>query len=183
MLPPPPTRFSTTSGWPKFSASFCATSRATVSELLPAVNGTMKRIGRCGQRASAGWACAAAAERSDTRIARATRVIDRSRRSISRRSSNPHAQPRCSRDALGLALALDQRAAQQEGARQLGIFRRAAQLVVVFLAHRRILLRQQALVANSLRLRVLHGDVAALALVAVEHVVAGFAAQDLGQLL
>jgi hypothetical protein len=35
--------------WPKRSASFCATSRATMSELLPAVNGTMNRIGRSGQ--------------------------------------------------------------------------------------------------------------------------------------
>jgi hypothetical protein len=63
MLPPPPTRFSTTSGWPKRSASFCATNRATMSELLPAVNGTMSRIGRSGQRASADCAWASAESR------------------------------------------------------------------------------------------------------------------------
>src|SRR5260370_281747 len=44
MLPPPPTRFSTTSCWPRRSPSFCATRRATGSELLPAVNATMTRI-------------------------------------------------------------------------------------------------------------------------------------------
>ena len=59
---------------------------------------------------------------------------------------------------------VDQRRAQQEGARQLGVLRGAAQIIVVFRPHRRILLRQQPLVAHGLRLRVLHGDVPALAL-------------------
>ena len=44
-----------------------------------------------------------------------------------------------------------------------------------FFAHGGVLFRQQPLVADGLAWRVLHGDVAALALVAVEHVVVGFA--------
>src|SRR6516162_3130879 len=101
--------------------------------------------------------------------------------------------PTCSRPArfarfqscnpLGFAQALDQGAAQQEGARELWIFRGPAQLVVVALADRGVLLRQQSLVADGLRLRVLQRDVPALALVAVEHLLANFPAQDLGELL
>src|SRR5215467_15559334 len=75
---------------------------------------------------------------------------------------------------LGFAQALDQGAAQQEGACELGVFRGAAQLVVVALAHRGVLLRQQPLVADGLRLRVLQSDVTALALIAVEHLLADF---------
>ncbi len=48
-------------------------------------------------------------------------------------------------------------------------------LVVVLAAHRGVLLGQQPLVADGLRLGVLHRHVPALALVAVEHVVVGFA--------
>src|SRR5215468_6372238 len=81
---------------------------------------------------------------------------------------------------LGFAQALDQGAAQQEGARKLGIFRGPPQLVVIALAYRGVLLRQQPLVADGLRLRVLQRDVSALTLVAVEHLLADFPPQDLG---
>src|SRR5262252_9612861 len=84
---------------------------------------------------------------------------------------------------LGFAQALDQGAAQQEGARKLGIFRGPPQLVVIALAYRGVLLRQQPLVADGLRLRVLQRDVTALALIAVEHLLADFPPQDLGELL
>src|SRR5215471_11003869 len=134
MLPPPPTRFSTTSCWPSRSASFCATSRATVSELLPAVNGTMKRIGRSGQRASADCAWTALGDNNPTRNASIRRVmgIGSSESICGRNPSNPRAS---SCDLLGFAQALDQGAAQQEGARERGVVRRTAQLVVVLLAH------------------------------------------------
>src|SRR5262249_56885848 len=90
---------------------------------------------------------------------------------------------RRSRDPLGLAQALDQRRAQEEGGAELGVLRGAAQLVVVLAAHGRVLFRQQALVADGLRLGVLQGDVPALALVAVEHVRIGLAAEDADELL
>src|SRR5713226_864371 len=172
MLPPPPTRFSTTSCWPRRSPSFCPTRRATVSELLPAVNGTIKRIGRSGQRVSLVCACAALAASSPANNAEATRATTMSP------EANPPAtirQPWCqsypllssagSRNLLGLAQALDQRRPQQERARELRVLRRTAQLVVILPAHRRVLFGQQPLVADGLRLRVLHGDVTALALV------------------
>src|SRR5262249_39628993 len=69
-----------------------------------------------------------------------------------------------SRNLLRFAQALDQRGAQQKSARELGIFRGPAQLLVIPLAHRGVLFRQQPLVADCLRLRVLERDVAALAL-------------------
>src|SRR5262249_39325509 len=84
---------------------------------------------------------------------------------------------------LGFAQALDQGAAQQEGARELGVFRGPAQFLVVALAHRGVLFRQQTFVADGLRLRVLQRDVPALALVAVEHLPPNFPPQDLGELL
>ena len=86
-------------------------------------------------------------------------------------------------DLLGFAQAFDQRRAQQELARQRRVFGRAPQLVVVALAHGGVALLEQPLVADGLRLGVLHGDVAALALVAVELGFVDFAAQDAGQLV
>ena len=55
--------------------------RATVSELLPGVNGTMKRIGRSGQRASADCASAAGAAPAHGNAAsnaRSRRVVNES---------------------------------------------------------------------------------------------------------
>src|SRR5262249_12177596 len=121
MLPPPPTRFSTTSGWPKRSASFCATSRATVSELLPAVNGTMNRIGRSGQRASADCAWATSAASRLVSNASATRVmagVPPRTMGADLLAAAPFARLQ-SCNPLGFAQALDQGAAQQEGAREL----------------------------------------------------------------
>src|SRR5580692_5244321 len=100
--------------------------RATMSELLPAVNGTIRRIGRAGQ---SDWPqagpqaapTAAPAIKSPT----AARFI-----------SWP------SRDLLRFAQALDQRAAQQERPRELRVLGGAAQLVVVAPADGRVLLRQ-----------------------------------------
>ena len=48
-VPPAPTRFSTTIGWPSCAESCSATVRATMSVPLPAVNGMMIRIGFDGQ--------------------------------------------------------------------------------------------------------------------------------------
>src|SRR5258708_7358722 len=135
MLPPPPTRFSTTRGWPKRSPSFCATSRATISELLPAVNGTINRIGRSGQRASlaADCPCATCAENTPARSARVTRIMGPAPLIGSEYPSSPDAHVIClsdrSRDALGFAEALDQGAAQQKSARELGVFGGPAQFV------------------------------------------------------
>src|SRR5262245_16856148 len=185
MLPPPPTRFSTTSGWPKRSASFCATSRATVSELLPAVNGTMNRIGRSGQRRrpTARGRPLLQAGLSAMPAPRASwQASHHVRRVPTCLPPAPFARPQ-SCNPLGFAQALDQGAAQQERARELGVFRGPAQLIVVALAHCGVLFRQQTLVADGLRLRVLQGDVPALALVAVEHLLPDFPPQDLGELL
>ena len=66
------------------------------------------------------------------------------------------------RNCFRLFQALQQRRAQQELARQFGIFRRAPQFVVVALAHGRIALLQQPLVPDRLRLRMLDGDLTAL---------------------
>ncbi len=82
------------------------------------------------------------------------------------------------RNRLRLAQTLDQRRAQQERTRLHRILGGAAQFVLITLAHRRVGLGEQALVADGLRLRVLDRDVAALALVAVEHILAGLAAQE-----
>src|SRR5262245_59961879 len=177
-LPPPPTRFSTTTCWPRPSPSFRATRPDAVSELLPAGNGTRKRIGRSGQRASAGCAWAALVDKIP--------APDESYGSASSESicgRHPSNLRASSCDPLGFAQALDPGGAQQKGARERGVLRGAAQLVVVLLAHGRVLFGQEALVADGLRLRVLHGDVTALALVALEHVVRGFPAQDLDQLV
>src|SRR5436853_5777847 len=68
-----------------------------------------------------------------------------------------------SRDRFRLAQAFDQRRAQEKGAREFWVLRSAAQLVVVLLAHGRVLLREHALVADGLGLGVLQRDMAALA--------------------
>src|SRR5262249_46514248 len=86
-------------------------------------------------------------------------------------------------DGLRLAQAFDQRRAQQEGARELRILGGAAQLVVIARPHGGILLGQQLLVADGLRLRVLQRDVAALARVAVELILGEVAAQDADELV
>src|SRR6516162_6302957 len=94
----------------------------------------------------------------------------------SRPAKLPRKMPRnlvaASLDLLGFAQALDERGAQQKGAREFRVFCGAAQFVVVLLVHCRILLGEQALVANGLRLGVLERDVAALALIAVEDLLA-----------
>src|ERR1700722_488274 len=87
------------------------------------------------------------------------------------------------RDRLRLAQTLDQRRAQQERPRSHRVVRGATQLVLILLTHLRIGLGEQALVADGLGLRVLDRDVAALALVAVEHVLVGLAAQNRGELV
>src|SRR5436190_24080151 len=53
MLPVAPGRLSATSGCPRRSPSFCATSRPTVSEAPPGDWGMMSRMGRSGYAASA----------------------------------------------------------------------------------------------------------------------------------
>ena len=65
-VPPAPTRFSTTIGWPNCAESCSATVRATMSVPLPAVKGMMIRIGFDGQ------VCAAAPpERVESKMANA----------------------------------------------------------------------------------------------------------------
>src|SRR5580700_2484844 len=83
-----------------------------------------------------------------------------------------------SRNRVGFPQALEQRRAQQILARQFWIFRGPAQVVVVALPDRRILLGQKSLVAHGLRLRMRNSDMAALALVAIEHAVVGFLARN-----
>src|SRR5690242_6252435 len=56
MLPLPPTRFSTTTGWPSASESFGAKMRPTRSGPPPGGNGTRRRIGCVGYCASASQA-------------------------------------------------------------------------------------------------------------------------------
>src|SRR5262245_21008902 len=51
ILPLAPARLSTTTCWPSRPESLCAMMRATMSVLLPAGNGTIRRIGRSGQAA------------------------------------------------------------------------------------------------------------------------------------
>src|SRR5688572_21477967 len=56
MVPVAPALFSTTTGWPKVSESFCATVRASVSVAAPGGKGTMIFIGLVGND----WAIAEA---------------------------------------------------------------------------------------------------------------------------
>src|SRR5713226_10619922 len=100
-----------------------------------------------------------------------------------RRSGRELSRGRCSSDLIGFAQALDEGAAQQKCSRELGILSHAAQFVEVPSADGRIAFRQQAFVADGLRLGVLYRDVPALALVAVEHVGVGFPAEDTHKLL
>src|SRR5579883_803436 len=88
-----------------------------------------------------------------------------------------------SRDLLGLAQALDERSAQEKFSRQLRIFRRAAKLVVIASAHLRIAFFQQALVADRLRLGVLHRNMAALPFVAVKLALLSLASEDADELV
>jgi len=55
MAPPPPPRFSTTTGWPRFLLNSSDTMRAMMSVVPPAGNGTISRIGLLGNA----WAEAA----------------------------------------------------------------------------------------------------------------------------
>src|SRR4051812_3150184 len=83
-----------------------------------------------------------------------------------------------SRDLRRFAHAVDERAAQQEGARELWIFGLPAQLLVIAPPDGRVLFHEQLLVADSLHLSVLDGDVAALALVQIEQRLVAFPAPD-----
>ena len=80
--------------------------------------------------------------------------------------------------AVGLAHAVDERGAQQIGPGEIRVGRGAAELVMIAPAHGRVALLEKTAVADGLRLGVLHRDVAALALVAVELLLARIAAQD-----
>src|SRR5882672_1458570 len=104
MMVEPPTRFSTTTCWPRRSPIFTATMRAMVSELEPAENGTIILIGRSGHSARAESSAMLAATNDATRSA--TRIV----------------MPAASRDLLGLAEAVEQRGAEQELAGELGVF-------------------------------------------------------------
>src|SRR5215472_5139948 len=68
----------------------------------------------------------------------------------------------------GFADAVDQRRAQQKGARKLRILRLPLELLVIAAPDGRVLLHQELLVADRLSLGVLHGDMAALALVEIK---------------
>src|SRR5260370_9543886 len=102
-------------------------------------------------------------------LSRGSSAVKRGRRLV-----QPIYQSDPSGNLLGFAQAFDQRGAQQKGACQLGIFRGPAQLLVVARAHRKILLRQQALVTNGLRLRVANRGLAPLPLLTVEPLLARF---------
>src|SRR5215510_13352993 len=159
--------------------------RAMVSELLPAWNGTIRRIGR-----SVGQPCAPAGP-DDRAMAKRAKMNLITRKvpaddflvSLAKRHASRHPRPIASGDLISLAQALDQGGAEQEGARKLRVFRSPAQLLVVLLAYRRILLCQHALVADGLGLGVLERDMAALPFVAIEHLVAHLLAQDPDQLV
>src|SRR6185295_6652883 len=96
----PPTRFSTTTCWPRRSPIFTATMRPMVSELEPAENGTIILIGRSGHSARAAVAPMLAA------------AIE------ARKSATCIIAPPPSRNLLGFAQAFEQRGSQQEVPRQ-----------------------------------------------------------------
>src|SRR5260221_5758705 len=73
-----------------------------------------------------------------------------------------------SRDLSRFAHTVDQRGAQEESARELRILGLPAQLLVVAAADGRILFHEQLLVADGLRLGVLHGDAAELAVLKIQ---------------
>src|SRR6202035_2732908 len=102
--------------------------RATMSELEPAGNGTIRWIGRSGQLADcAAAACIAASVISSAKNARRRIAV-----------------PLSSRYRVGFAQALEQRRAQQIFPRQRRVVRGSAQVVVVTLPYRRILLGQKS---------------------------------------
>src|SRR5689334_5708770 len=68
IIPPAPGLFSTITGWPMRLRSGSARTRANVSGVEAAANGTMIRIGRCGQ------SCANAKVESSAPIAETTRL-------------------------------------------------------------------------------------------------------------
>src|SRR3978361_1042460 len=129
MMVDPPTRFSTTTCWPRRSPILMATMRAMVSELEPAENGTIILIGRSGHSAQAGVLAIPATKAA--------------------RKNTARIKPPPLRDLLGLAQAFEQRCPQQELACQRRIFGLPPQFVVVALAHRGIALLQHALVADG----------------------------------
>src|SRR5215813_1502137 len=149
--------------------------RAMVSELLPAWNGTISRIGR-----SVGQPCALArhGERARARNALTSLITSKpleethSRGKLSKRRASRQPGRIASGDLLGFPQAFDQGTAQQKCTRKLGVLGGPVQLLVILAAHRRVFLGQHTLVADRLRLRVLKRDVTALPLVAVEHLVA-----------
>ena len=81
--PSPPGRFSTTTGWPHFAASFSAISRAPMSAPEPGPSGRMIFTGRCGQDcgeadcAEAGGAGKNAAHTNAAAIATVARRVGR----------------------------------------------------------------------------------------------------------
>src|SRR5712671_4782724 len=88
-----------------------------------------------------------------------------------------------SRDLSRFAHTVDQRGAQEESASELRILRLPAQLLVIAAADGRVLFHEQLLVADGLRLGVLHGDVAALAFVKIEQGLVPLAAPDAAEFL
>src|SRR6266852_5553993 len=90
-------------------------------------------------------------------------------------------QEHWSRNPFRLTQTFDERRPQQECPRPHRILGGAAQLVLIAFTHRGVLLGQQPLVADGLRLGMLNSNVAALPFVAVENFLALFAAQDLDE--
>src|SRR5258708_4150818 len=124
MMVEPPTRFSTTTCWPRRSPILIATMRAMVSELEPAENGTIILIGRSGHSARAELPPMMMAMTNAK--ASAARIIT----------------PPPSLNLFGLAQAFKQRGPQQELARQFRVFGLPPQLVMIAPAHRRVALLQ-----------------------------------------
>ena len=91
--------------------------------------------------------------------------------------------PCCSRNLRCFTQAVEQRTAHQKRARELGIVRRAVQVVVIFLPHHWVFFGEQLFVAFGLRLGVVHRHVFALAGVAVKHIVIVLPAQNAGEFL
>src|SRR5262245_29812720 len=75
MLPAAPPRFSTSTGWPHFSPSFCAITRPRMSVVPPAAQGTIMRTGLFGKACAA--ACGAKNGRRTRRVASRRRRISK----------------------------------------------------------------------------------------------------------
>src|SRR5262249_15932173 len=86
-------------------------------------------------------------------------------------------------DPFRLTQAFDELSPQQVRPRPRRVLGGAAQLVVAAFAYRRVLLGEEALVADGLGLGVLDGHVATLAFVAVENFLSPLAAQNFDQLV